>query len=88
MSKNNFITELRDNFIPRVEIMLSKEEEHLDNLKHRKVLQDDESKFNLFRFFGWPSDLKNIEIDSMIDYSQQMVDHLKMRLREYQEYVK
>lgn len=87
MSDNNFKYEMLTDFIPRVKAMLSKEEEHLDFLKQHLNLYK-EKKFSLFKKVAWPTELEVIELEHMIDYSQQMVDHLKKRLQEYQDYVK
>jgi phytoene/squalene synthetase len=76
MGKGITIMEIED-FTKRIEILLEKEEKHLDWLMAKRI-QLLNKKFNIL----------DDSVDEMIKTTQNYIDHYSMRLAEYKEYVK
>lgn len=73
-----FKEELKTNLIPRVELMVEKETAHLKNLK--------DAKERLSKYW-FRVGLSDAELDNMIETSENSLRHLKVRLKEYIEYL-
>ena len=72
---DNFKKELKEKFIPRIEILLKEERDHLELLlKSRKILKG-----------RWFANTKNV--DKFIINSQDEIDHIVMRLQQYMDFV-
>jgi len=74
MEKEAFKQEMKDNFIPAIKNMIIKEEDHL-------------KKMNSYLDPAYPIKTRKYAQDC-IKKSEQSLAHFKMRLQEYEEYVK
>ena len=72
----NFKKQLINDFIPQIKKMIKKEEEHFQQLKKYKEKYFNKT-FNFISLFN---------IDDMINKSSEILNHLKIRLKEYIEY--
>lgn len=73
---DDFIKQINDDFIPRMEKMLDNEMNHLNRLISYKKKKD-----------RWYSIFFKFDIDEYIIESDYMIQHLTLRIFEYKDYV-
>lgn len=76
--KNAFKEELDKDFIPTIERMVERQEEHIAFLKSRSKQP---------KYLKWLNH-EAVHISEIIDSAENMLTHLKGRLKEYKEYSK
>lgn len=74
--EQDFKQKMKGYFIPEVEKLLKKEEDHLESLRKQRRRCVDRNLLGPLA-----------TIDNYIKGSVQMIEHIKMRLKQYKEYV-
>ena len=87
--EDEFIQQMENDFIPRMEKMLADEIKHKEFMVTTKKMIDDNWRYytkSLFQFFknGYFNDKK---YDQYLERSNSMIEHLQIRIKEYNEYV-